>query len=118
MKVHVLGDHDDKTIQQLEQCVAIEDEAQGVLCADGHLGYSMPIGGVVAYREHVSPSAVGFDISCRNKAARTNLTFYEIASYLPRIMDEGFHRISIGVGRRDGRAQDHPGIDEILEEQL
>src|SRR4051795_9729481 len=64
MKVHILGDHDDKTIQQLEQCVAIEEGARGVLCADGHLGYSMPIGGVVAYREHVSPSGVGFDIGC------------------------------------------------------
>jgi len=113
MKVHVLGDHDDKTIQQLEQCVAIEDEAQGVLCADGHLGYSMPIGGVVAYREHVSPSGVGFDISCGNKAARTNLTYDDVAGDVPRIMDEVFSRISFGVGRNDGNAGDHPVIDEI-----
>jgi tRNA-splicing ligase RtcB len=111
--VHILGDHDEKTIQQLEQCVAVEDGAQGVLCADGHLGYSMPIGGVVAYREHVSPSGVGFDISCGNKAARTNLTYDEIASDLPRIMDEVFARISFGVGRNDGKARDHPIVDEI-----
>src|SRR4051794_24249150 len=115
MKVHVLGDHDGKTIQQLEQCVAIEDEAQGVLCADGHLGYSMPIGGVVAYREHVSPSAVGFDIGCGCKAARTNLTYDDVASDVPRIMDEVFERISFGVGRNDGRAGDHPVIDDIRE---
>src|SRR5262249_29519346 len=85
----------------------------GVLCADGHLGYSMPIGGVVAYRNHVSPSAVGFDISCGNKAARTNLSYDELASDLPRIMDEVFARISFGVGRRDGKARDHPVIEEI-----
>jgi tRNA-splicing ligase RtcB len=113
MDVHILGDHDSKTIQQLEQCVAIEEGAKGVLCADGHLGYSMPIGGVVAYREHVSPSGVGFDISCGNKAARTNLTYEDIASDLPRIMDEVFERISFGVGRKDGKARDHPIIDEI-----
>jgi tRNA-splicing ligase RtcB len=64
MAVHILGDHDEQTVRQLEQCVAVEPGAQGVLCADGHLGYSMPIGGVVAYREHVSPSGVGFDIGC------------------------------------------------------
>jgi tRNA-splicing ligase RtcB len=113
MSVHILGDHDEKTILQLEQCVAVEDGAQGVLCADGHLGYSMPIGGVVAYRDHVSPSGVGFDISCGNKAARTNLTYGEIAGDLPRLMDDIFERISFGVGRRDGKAGDHPVIDEI-----
>jgi tRNA-splicing ligase RtcB len=64
MGLHILGDHDERTVQQLEQCVAVEEGAQGVLCADGHLGYSMPIGGVVAYRDHVSPSGVGFDIGC------------------------------------------------------
>jgi tRNA-splicing ligase RtcB (3'-phosphate/5'-hydroxy nucleic acid ligase) len=113
MNLHILGDHDEKTVRQLEQCVAVEEGARGVLCADGHLGYSMPIGGVVAYREHVSPSGVGFDISCGNKAARTKLTYDEIASDLPRIMDEIFQRISFGVGRRDGKAGDHPVIDEI-----
>ena len=32
--------------------------------ADNHLGYSMPIGGVAAYREMISPSGVGYDIGC------------------------------------------------------
>ena len=34
----------------------------------------MPIGGVVAYRDHISPSGVGFDIGCGNLAVRTGLT--------------------------------------------
>src|SRR5918997_6987768 len=57
--IRVFGDHDDKTVQQLYRCVAAEEGARGVLCADGHVGYSQPIGGVVAYREHVSPSGAG-----------------------------------------------------------
>ena len=28
----------------------------------------VPIGGVVAYRDSISPSGVGYDIACRNKA--------------------------------------------------
>jgi tRNA-splicing ligase RtcB (3'-phosphate/5'-hydroxy nucleic acid ligase) len=111
--VRILGDHDAATIEQLENCVAAEEGASGVLCADGHLGYSMPIGGVVAYREHLSPSGVGFDIGCGNKAARTELNYDDVARDLPRIMDEVFARISFGVGRKDGRAGDHPVIDEI-----
>ena len=50
------------------------DAAFGVLCADHHPGYSQPIGGGIAYEGHVSPSGVGYDIGCGNKAARTDLT--------------------------------------------
>src|SRR3954454_149524 len=113
MSIRVFGDHDAATVAQLENCVAAEPGADGVLCADGHIGYSMPIGGVVASREHISPSGVGFDIACGNKAARTSLTYDDVAADLPRIMDEVFSRISFGVGRNDGRAGDHPVIDEI-----
>ncbi len=100
-RIRVFGDHDDATLDQLERCVAAEDGARGVLCADGHLGYSQPIGGVVAYREHVSPAAVGYDIGCGNLAARTDLSLADVEADLPRIMDEVFARISFGVGRRD-----------------
>src|SRR5215210_474228 len=113
MAIRVFGDHDDATLTQLEQCVDGAPGAKGGLCADGHLGYSMPIGGVVAYREHVSPSGVGFDISCGNKAVRTDLRYDDVAGELPRIMDEVFSQVSFGVGRNDGKAGDHPVIDEI-----
>jgi tRNA-splicing ligase RtcB (3'-phosphate/5'-hydroxy nucleic acid ligase) len=113
MAIRTFGEHDAMTVKQLENCVAAEDGAEGVLCADGHLGYSMPIGGVVAYREHISPSGVGFDIACGNKAVRTDLTHDQVATDLPRVMDDVFARVSFGVGRNDGRAGDHAVIDEI-----
>jgi tRNA-splicing ligase RtcB (3'-phosphate/5'-hydroxy nucleic acid ligase) len=113
MAIRTFGEHDAATVKQLENCVAAEDGAEGVLCADGHLGYSMPIGGVVAYREHISPSGVGFDIACGNKAVRTDLTHDQVATDLPRVMDDVFARVSFGVGRNDGRAGDHAVIDEI-----
>ena len=73
----------------------------------------MPIGGVVAYRDHISPSGVGFDIGCGNLAVRTGLRHADVAPALPRVMDEIFSRISFGVGRSDGRAADHEVIDAI-----
>jgi tRNA-splicing ligase RtcB (3'-phosphate/5'-hydroxy nucleic acid ligase) len=73
MSMRIFGQHDEATIQQLERCAAAEDGAPAVLCADGHLRYSMPIGGVVGYRDHISPSGVGYDIACGNLAVRTNL---------------------------------------------
>src|SRR3712207_7784475 len=72
-RIRIFGDHDEKTIAQLERCVRAEEGARGVLCADGHLGYSQPVGGVVAYREHVSVSGVGYDIACGNLAVRTDV---------------------------------------------
>src|SRR5256885_12803521 len=67
----IFGEHDEETIAQLRRCAAAEPDAPAVLCADGHLGYSMPIGGVVGYRDHISPSGVGFDIPCGNLSGRT-----------------------------------------------
>ncbi len=113
MATTIIGEHDDATIAQLERCIAAEEGARGVLCADGHLGYSAPIGGVMAYRDHVSPSGAGFDLACGNKAARLPLRADELQPDLPRVMDAIVRRISFGVGRESGRKVDHPVLDEI-----
>ena len=44
------------------------------LMADAHLGFGMPIGGVVAVDGMVIPNAVGVDIGCGMIARKTNLT--------------------------------------------
>jgi len=56
---------------KLKRCVATGGE-RGVLCADGHKGYAQPIGGVVAYKDKISLSGVGFDIACGNLAILTD----------------------------------------------
>jgi tRNA-splicing ligase RtcB len=113
VSVIVIGDHEARTVEQLERCVRAEDGAAGVLCADGHVGYSQPVGGAVAYREHISVSGVGYDIGCGNKAVRTDLRRDDIAADLPRIMDAIVERISFGVGRRNDEPVDHPVLDAI-----
>src|SRR5512133_735280 len=62
--IPIWGEHEDTTINQIRRCAADEHVAGAALMADGHLGYAMPIGGVVAYHEAISPNGVGFDISC------------------------------------------------------
>jgi tRNA-splicing ligase RtcB len=113
VSVIVIGDHDERTIQQLERCVRAEEGAAGVLCADGHVGYSQPVGGAVAYRDHISVSGVGYDIGCGNKAVRTDLRHADVAAALPRIMDAIVARISFGVGRHNEEPVDHPVLDAI-----
>ncbi len=112
MKIY--GQHDERTIQQLERCVAAEEGAVGVLCADGHLGYSMPIGGVVGYHRYVSPSGVGYDIACGNIAVQTNIMAKDLTpAEMNRIADEIQRRISFGVGRKNNEPADDGVIDEI-----
>ena len=69
----VFGAPDEGAVRQIETCLEDERAVAGALMADHHLGYSMPIGGVVAYEGAISPSGVGFDIACGNKAVRTNI---------------------------------------------
>ena len=73
MSVRIFGHHDEATVAQIHRCMAVGG-ARAVLCADGHKGYAQPIGGVIAYRDLVSISGVGFDIACGNLAIRTNAT--------------------------------------------
>ena len=66
----VFGQHDEKTLGQLHEVAS--KAAYAALIADGHAGYVMPIGGVAAYRHHVSVPGVGYDIACGNAAIRTD----------------------------------------------
>jgi tRNA-splicing ligase RtcB len=109
----IFGSHEQKTIAQLERCAAVEEGARGVLCADGHLGYSMPIGGVVGYRRFISPSGVGYDIACGNLAARTKLRAADVGDWT-RLAAEIQHSISFGIGRKNNDpVPDHPVFDRI-----
>src|SRR5262245_13073101 len=53
-QMKIFGEHDDRTKEQMWRCMAVGSVAGGVLCADGHLGYAQPVGGVIAYESHVS----------------------------------------------------------------
>jgi tRNA-splicing ligase RtcB len=110
--IAVFGQHEEKVLGQLGRCVDAEDGARGVLCADGHFGYSQPVGGAVAYRDHISPAGVGFDVGCGNKAVLTDLAYEQVAADGARLMDEIAASIPFGVGQ--GRLDaDHAVLDEI-----
>src|SRR5918996_770339 len=94
----IVGEHDEKTVAQMWRCLGVGDAVRGVLCADGHLGYAQPVGGVIAYEEHVSISGVGFDIGCGNMAARINLKYEDIKERVPVIANDMGKRISFGLG--------------------
>jgi tRNA-splicing ligase RtcB len=107
MTVKIFGEHDQSTLAQINRCVASGDGARGVLCADGHKGYAQPIGGVVAYKNKISLSGVGFDIACGNLAIRTDATRAQVAPAMDEIMNDVVRDISFGIGRSSKARIDH-----------
>lgn len=112
--IRIYGEHDDKTIAQMQRCMTIGSAAKGVLCADGHLGYAHPIGGVVAYEEHISISGVGFDIACGNMAVRLDTPASAIKSNAETILSDIVRVISFGLGRCNEERVDHDLFDSPL----
>ena len=110
-RTKIFGEHDEATIKQIERCVAAGGE-RGVLCADGHKGYAQPIGGVVAYKDKISLSGVGFDIACGNLAVLTDAKREQIAPKLEKIMDDVVHEISFGIGRKSKTRVEHELFDD------
>jgi tRNA-splicing ligase RtcB len=117
MKIKTFGTVDDRSLEQLERCMEARDAEFGVLCADHHPGYLQPIGGSIAYEGYVSPSRVGYDIGCGNKAARTGLTKAGLNALggVERIMREIMQRISFGMGVPAQERADHPVLEQIRE---
>jgi tRNA-splicing ligase RtcB (3'-phosphate/5'-hydroxy nucleic acid ligase) len=115
MNIKTFGSVDQRSLKQLERCMSAGDAEHGVLCADHHPGYSQPIGGAIAYEAYVSPSGVGYDIGCGNKAVCTELTredLDELGGVGP-IMREITERVSFGMGVPARERVDHPVLDHV-----
>jgi len=108
----IFGSHDDATISQISTCLADGPVARGVICADGHKGYAQPVGGVVAYYDHVSLSGVGFDIACGVKGVKTDLKWSDIKKDASKISDEMASSISFGIGKTNNAGLDHELFDD------
>ena len=83
------------------------------LMPDAHLGYGMPIGGVVAAENAVIPAAVGVDIGCGMIAAETDIPAERFAEMAFRraFQERLKERIPVGDGVSHKTAQDWDGFD-------
>jgi tRNA-splicing ligase RtcB (3'-phosphate/5'-hydroxy nucleic acid ligase) len=107
--IPVWGPPDEGALSQIKTCAKTADKV--ALMADHHKGYAVPIGGVVAYKNSISPSGVGFDIACGNKAVLLDVSGPALRANIGKIMDEVFQTISFGIGRRNAEQVDHPLFD-------
>ena len=103
---------DDAARLQMETALRLPVATGGALMADAHVGYGLPIGGVLAVREAVIPWAVGLDIACRLR-----LSVFELSSHvlgqkkneLKRAIDE---ETFFGAGVRHDVRSSHEVLDD------
>ena len=107
----VVGEHDEGTVAQMLNCMAVGNVLAGVICADGHLGYAQPVGGVIAYEKQISISGVGFDIGCGNMAVRLDTPFLAIEDKVGAIIKDVARVISFGIGRTNEERVEHELFD-------
>jgi len=108
----VFGTHEQSTIDQMRNCMAVGNVLGGVICADGHLGYAQPVGGVVAYEDQISISGVGYDVACGNLAARLDVPFSAVEDKIPLLLNDIWNTISFGVGRHNDERVEHELFDD------
>jgi len=110
-QIPVFGQADDRTLNQIRVCARTADKV--ALMPDNHVGYGVPIGGVVAYKNAISPTGVGYDIGCGNKAVRVDMPGVELRARIGKIMDDVWSIISFGVGRKNNERVDHTLFDDV-----
>jgi len=68
---------DEGSLAQMDNAMRLPISVAGALMPDAHVGYGLPIGGVLATDNTVIPYAVGVDIACRMR-----LSLYEVSPHL------------------------------------
>lgn len=105
---------DAASLAQMDNAMRLPVSAAGALMPDAHVGYGLPIGGVLATEETVIPYAVGVDIACRMR-----LSLFEVAPNLlgqkPGVFENALReQTAFGVGAqwKGGRRAEHPVLED------
>jgi len=114
MNLKTFGVVEDDVMKQMTVAMEKMNGNYGVLCADNHLGYCVPVGGVVALEGAICVNAVGYDIACGNKAVLLDCSASSVRENIYRTMNEVQKNISFGVGRKNNEKVDHELFDDPL----
>ena len=95
-------------VEQLKNACKLPVAVSGALMPDAHVGYGLPIGGVLATNDAVIPYAVGVDIACRMKMTVLDLPVSALATDQTRLTRalEGETRFGMGASFRSRRQHD------------
>ena len=97
---------------QMRQACALPMAVGAALMPDAHVGYGLPIGGVLALENAVVPYAVGVDIACRMKLSVLDVPPIQLTDNFHRFKTALLNGTRFGIGSVHERPQDHAVMDQ------
>src|SRR5712675_986725 len=97
-----------EAVMQMEKACLLPISVAGALMPDAHVGYGLPIGGVLATENAVIPYAVGVDIACRMKMTVLDLPARDLERNQDRLTRaiEAETRFGVGSNFKERRIHD------------
>ena len=105
-------DLDPKAVQQMRDGCSLPVAVEGALMPDAHVGYGLPIGGVLAVAGAVIPYGVGMDIACRMKMSVFPVSPGLLESHEADLVRAIEEETCFGVGGKFRARKDHPVMHE------
>ena len=105
------SDHDAAALEQMQNACALPVAVAGALMPDAHVGYGLPIGGVLATENAVIPYAVGVDIACRMKMTVLDLPVTALSEQQARLTAAIERETRFGVGATFKARRQHDVMD-------
>jgi len=99
-------------VKQMANACALPVAVAGALMPDAHVGYGLPIGGVLATDNAVIPYAVGVDIACRMKLTVYDRKGNTIAGQRDRLANLLEDETRFGMGCSFKQRRQHDVMDE------
>jgi tRNA-splicing ligase RtcB len=109
VKYHQWGEGlDHEAVMQMEKACLLPVSVAGALMPDAHVGYGLPIGGVLATENAVIPYAVGVDIACRMKMTVLDIPLRDLEQKQERLTRaiEAETRFGVGASFKNRRTHD------------
>ena len=104
-------DLDELSINQLKNACRLPVAVAGALMPDAHVGYGLPIGGVLATENAVIPYAVGVDIACRMRLTVTDIPVKALDQEKLHLIHQLEEQTLFGVGSGFRKPRDHAAMD-------
>ena len=100
-----------EAVNQMGRACQLPVSVAGALMPDAHVGYGLPIGGVLATDNAVIPYAVGVDIACRMKMTVLDLPLRDLERKRERLIEAIETETRFGVGSTFKDRRQHPVLD-------
>ncbi len=103
---------DEAAHAQMRSACQVPCAVGAAMMPDAHVGYGLPIGGVLACEGAVIPYAVGVDIACRMKLSVLDMPPLALESRFPMFRDSLERGTRFGVGCKYSKPHNHAVMDQ------